>query len=136
MTFSQINWLAWAVGTVFAMVLGFLWYGPFFGKLWMGIMEKTGWKREEARGTGGMYALTLVTAAVSSYMLALIIRNLGVTEWWMGLVWGILVSLGVAAASSLNSSIFEGRRKSLWLLYGIYHVVLYGVLGLVFAVWR
>ena len=33
---ANLNWLAVIVGAVIAYGLGWLWYGPLFGKAWMG----------------------------------------------------------------------------------------------------
>jgi len=136
MVLYPLNWLAFVVGTAFTMVLGFLWYGPFFAKPWLAMMEKAGRKREDMQSGSALYLLAVLGAAVSSYVLAVLVRNLGATEWWQGLVWGVVVWVGAGAATSLNSSIFESRRKSLWLLYGCYQLVVYGALGVLFATWR
>ena len=38
MEFAQVNWIAIVIVAVFNMILGTLWYGPLFGKLWMRII--------------------------------------------------------------------------------------------------
>ncbi len=35
--FGGFNWWAILVATVVAFVLGGLWYGPIFGKAWLGV---------------------------------------------------------------------------------------------------
>jgi hypothetical protein len=35
MPWSQVNWIAVALGAVFNMVIGSVWYGPLFGNLWL-----------------------------------------------------------------------------------------------------
>jgi hypothetical protein len=134
--FLDVNWLAVVVGGVIFMVLGFLWYGPFFGKPWMAMMEKTGWKREQMRGTPVMYLVTLISALISSYVLALIIYKFNVTVWWHGLVYGAVVWVGIGATSMLTNSIFESRPKGLWALFGLYQLVVSMGLGVIFTVWR
>jgi hypothetical protein len=137
MSLLQVNWLAVMAGAIISIVLGFLWYGPFFGKIWLGIMEtKMGKKRDQMRGSGGVYVLTLIAALVGAYVLDLIIRRFGITEWYKGLGYGALVWIGVGAASSLSNAIFENKPYSLWLLYGLYQLVIYAGLGALFTVWR
>ncbi len=41
MPFCQVNWIAVVVGTIFNMFLGFMWYGPLFGPLWLKLISKT-----------------------------------------------------------------------------------------------
>jgi hypothetical protein len=136
MSLFQINWIAWIIGAVVFMALGFLWYGPFFGKPWIAIMEKTGWKREQMRGSPGMYVVTFICALVSSYALALIIRKWGVSLWWKGLLYGGGIWVGVGATAMLTNSVFENRPKGLWLLFSLYQLVVYAGMGVVFVVWR
>ena len=57
-----MNWIAIVVATAAAMVIGFLWYGPVFGKAWMAL---------SGRGMGGssagpLYALTALAAFVEA----------------------------------------------------------------------
>ncbi len=136
MQFGQINWIAWVLGALAFMGVGTLWYGPLFGKPWMAMMEKTGWKRGQMQPSPGMYLLTLVCSLVASYVLAVLIRSLGITEWWRGLITGAIIWVGVGSATQLTNSIFESRPKSLWALFTLYELVLFAGLGVVFAVWR
>mgnify|MGYP001090013640 CR=1 FL=1 len=39
--FGRVNWIAVVLGGVFSMILGFLWYGPLFGKLWLRTIGST-----------------------------------------------------------------------------------------------
>jgi hypothetical protein len=32
---ENINWIAFVVAALSTLVVGFLWYGPLFGKAWM-----------------------------------------------------------------------------------------------------
>ncbi len=136
MSLFQINWIAWIIGAAAFMALGFLWYGPLFGKPWIAMMEKTGWKRDQMRANPGMYVVTLICALAASYVLALLIRKWGVVAWWKGLLYGGIIWIGVGASAMLTNSVFEGRPKGLWLLFSLYQLVLYAGLGVLFAVWR
>lgn len=118
------------------MALGFLWYGPLFGKPWLAIMKKKGFKREQMRASPGMYVLALLCALVASYVLAVVIRSLGITVWWNGLITGAILWIGVGAAAMLTNSIFESEPKGLWALFSLYELVMFAGLGVVFAVWR
>ena len=136
MSLLNVNWLAVVVGAAINMVIGFLWYGPLFGKLWTGMMEKTGWKRDQARGNLVLYLLNLVVAFVASYVLALILRKFGISQWWKGLGYGAIVWVGVGATGTLTSSLFESRPKGLWLLFALYQFVVYAGLGVMFTLWK
>jgi biotin transporter BioY len=79
MQFAQVNWLAVIVGTVFNMVLGFLWYGPILGKPWLAAMEKMGKKRTDMKMSAVSFLLPLIGAFVSCLVLDLIIIAFGTT---------------------------------------------------------
>jgi hypothetical protein len=52
---EAINWLAVLLAAVAHQAIGFLWYGPLFGRLWM---ERRGLSREQvAAGDGGAIAV-------------------------------------------------------------------------------
>jgi hypothetical protein len=136
MQFSQVNWLAVIVGTVFTMALGFLWYGPFFGKPWMAAMEKAGRKREDMKMSAAGFILPLAGAFLSAIVLDLVIIAFGGGDWWMGLVVGVVVWIGVGASATLTAGVFEARPTALWTIGFFYFLVDYGVLGALFAVWK
>jgi hypothetical protein len=131
--FAQVNWIAIVLGAVFSMLLGFLWYGPLFGRLWL---RSIGKKEEELSGNPGMYVFAFLGALVSAYVLAVLIGALGITVWWRGVVLGAVVSVGIGSMAALVNGIFHRISAVAWLLFALYQLVLNAVEGLVFAVWR
>ena len=131
--FGQVNWIAVVLGAVFSMLLGFLWYGPLFGKLWL---RSIGKKEEELSGGAGMYIFAFLGALVSAYVLAVLVGALGVTVWWRGAVLGAVVSVGIGSMAALVNGIFHRIPGVAWLLFALYQLVLNAAEGLVFAVWR
>src|SRR5258708_15873212 len=67
-----INYLAVLVAALLSMPIGFLWYGPLFGKPWMKEMGMTKEKMTEAKkkGMGKSYLLMFLGSLVMSYVLA------------------------------------------------------------------
>jgi hypothetical protein len=131
--FGQVNWIAVVLGAVFSMLLGFLWYGPLFGKLWL---RSIGKKQEELSSNAGMYVLGFLGALVSAYVLAVLVGALGITVWWRGAVLGAVVSVGIGSMAALVNGIFHRIPGVAWLLFAVYQLVLNAAEGLVFAVWR
>jgi hypothetical protein len=136
MQFSQVNWLGVIVATVFTMALGFLWYGPFFGKPWLAAMEKMGKKREDMKMSAAGFVLPLIGAFISALVLDIIIIAFGGGDWWMGLAVGVVVWIGVGASATLTAGVFEGRPAGLWIIAFFYFLVVYGALGVLFTVWK
>jgi hypothetical protein len=134
--FDHVNWLAVIVGTAFNMILGFLWYGPFFGKPWLAAMEKMGKKRQDMKMSGTQFMRPLIGPFLSALVLNLIIIAFGSGDWWMGLLLGAVVWVGVGASATLTSGVFESRPAALWIISFFYFLVIYGALGVLFTVWK
>ena len=59
----DINWLALVAAALSTLVVGFLWYGPLFGKAWM---KETGITEEQAqKGMPLRFGLSVVLAFVA-----------------------------------------------------------------------
>ena len=129
---TQVNWIAVIVGGIFNMVFGSLWYGPLFGQAWLRAIGK---KQEDIQSSPTIYILPFLAGVASAYVLAVIISGLGVTAWWQGLIVGAIVWVGIGSAATLTTGTFEGQPRAAWLLFALYQLVVYGVLGVVFVLW-
>lgn len=132
MPFAQVNWIAVLIVAVFNMILGTLWYGPFFGKLWMRLIGKT---REELQSSAGMYVFSFLAALAAAYVLNVLVVGLGLNTWWWGAVAGAVVWVGMGAAGTLTFSIFNGPTPGAWLLFSLYGLVVYTAGGILFVLW-
>ena len=130
--FTEVNWIAVIVGGIFNMAFGTLWYGPLFGKGWLRIIGKTS---DEIRSSGTMYILPLVAGLVSSYLLAALIAGLSIALWWQGALMGAILYLGIGSTATLTTGTFEGSPRGAWLLFTLYQIIVFAVLGLVFVLW-
>ena len=138
-----VNYVAVLVGAVFSMFLGFLWYGPLFGKTWA---QLQGWTEESmaaAKARGGMgkkYALMFVGSLVMSFVLAhalifasVYLQASGVSA---GLTAGFWNWLGFIAPVTLSSVLWEGKPWKLWLINNAYYLVYLMAAGVLLAVWK
>ncbi len=132
MDFSSVNYIAVALGAVFNMVLGTLWYGPLFGSLWLKLISK---KKEDIKGSPWLYIASFVAAFAAALALALVVNAFGYTSFFQGLLTGAVVWLGLVATVTLTYSIFEGPPLKVWLLFIAYQLVIFALEGGVFAVW-
>jgi hypothetical protein len=132
-SFANVNWLAVLVGVIFSNALGFLWYGPFFSKPWTALIGK---RPEEMQASPTMYVVTVVTSAISMVALDLLAIAMGGTGLLQGALAGAFIWIGVGATASYVSNLFEGRPRGLWYINAGYNLVVFVVMGAVFAVWR
>lgn len=132
MAFPSINWIAVVVGAVINMFVGFLWYGPLFGKTWLRWIGK---RQEEIESEPSLYLLSAVAALFSSFVLALAVGAFAAGTALGGALVGGLVWLGIGAMGTFVYSLFEGPPLNVWALHASYQLVVFTVLGGMFAVW-
>lgn len=143
-----INLWAVLVAAIIANILGFLWYGPVFGKYWMGLMgmdnspEGMAAAKAKAKANGGMtksYIQMFIGTLVMSYVLSAVVffTYLFFLEWGAlaGPAVGFFAWLGFVAPVTLNTVLFEGKSWRLWVLNNGYYLVAFMVMGLTFMVW-
>tara|TARA_Y100000310_G_C20701283_1_gene830146 strand:+ start:5927 stop:6328 length:402 start_codon:yes stop_codon:yes gene_type:complete len=131
------NIIALLVAAIVAQVLGMLWYGPVFGKKWLGFM---GWSQKEAdkrmkEGKKNMlYAF--IGSLVMAYVLASFIGNLGTVGFSAGAMIGFWIWLGFLATTQIGSVLWEGKPKGLYYLNTLYSLVNLAIMGGILAAWQ
>ena len=135
MAFSLVNWWAVLAATALNMFVGFLWYGPLFGQVWLSLMGK---RREELSGSNNplTYVYPMLGAFVSALVLAMTLSLLRVFTWWAGAGWGAMLWFAFGGTGLLTTGSFEDRRGGLSWLFIAYMVVVHAAEGAMFAVWR
>lgn len=129
----DLNWFAVVVAAVAQMILGFLWYGPVFGKTWLAAMGKT---QDQLSGAGMAGAVSAGAALITAIALGLVINNAGATTIGDGVVWGIILSAGLVVTSQISNAMYEQRSGTVVLLYASYQVVGTAVMGAIIAGWQ
>jgi len=141
----HVNYLAVGAAMVASMVIGFLWYGPIFGKAWM---KEMNWPPDHKPGPGVMrraMILMVISTFLTAYVLAhevLIWRpsvwNVGADspDYIYGFFAAFFVWLGFFVPGLLNQVGWEGKS---WKLFGInaaHHFVNLQVVGMILAYCR
>lgn len=134
--FDGINYWAVAVAWLINVAIGALWYSPSgFGKRWekytginiLKIPEK------EATKIIGFVALSAVFQAMT---LAVIINSLHVTTATNGLLVGVVLWLGLTAATTVGVTLYSLRSwKFLW-LNSSYFLLVMAVNSVILAIWQ
>ncbi|MGD8622391.1 MAG: DUF1761 domain-containing protein [Anaerolineales bacterium] len=132
-SFAAVNWLAVVVGMVLSMAMGALWYGPLFGNLWLRLIGKTA---DEIEGDPMDYLKTAVAAFIAMLFLDLVVASFGAQSLADGVVVGALTFIGFGATLTFVYTTFEGPDERVWLLYAAYQLVVFVIMGGVFAVWN
>ena len=132
-----INYLAVLVAAVASMVVGFLWYGPLFGKQWVKLMKIDDKKIKEAKqkGMGKTYFLAFLTTLVMSYVLAHFVDYVEAKTIADGVILGFWIWIGFLATTQIGSVFWEGKPVKLYLINTSHYLVALAVMAAILAVW-
>ena len=132
----DINYLAVLVCSVVPMLIGFIWYGPLFGKAWMAAVGKTEEEIKKDFNPAKTYGLTVVTNFVVAYVLARIMGYAGASTIVDGLMIALLCWLGFTAGTFYINDLFERKPSGLLLINIFYHLVVVLVYSVILSVWK
>lgn len=137
-----INYLAVLLAAVASIVIGFLWYGPVFGKPWMKLMgfSKDDIEKAKKKGMTQTYVIMILGSLVMSYVLA------HTTEFAMtytktysimgGLMSGFWTWLGFMAPIQMDEVLWGGKPWKLYFLNTGYRLASLLAMGVIIATWR
>jgi hypothetical protein len=121
-----INWWAIVASIVASVVLGFIWYGPLFGKQWMalsGIAMPA--ERPPFSKMVKPITLSLVGTLFASYVL-----SAGVVGGALGgMLAGFFAWIGFVVPVNLNFVAWEGKPWTLFAIHAGYWLVLLVAVG-------
>ena len=128
----DINLLAVLVAAVAGFMVGGLWYGPLFGKIWQaetGVTEEKAKDANMPRLFGTVFILNLFAAYVLGHVLATYNHPaIGVSMMISG---GI--GLGFVATAIGVNYLFSQKSLRLFVIDASYWTVIYTVMGAVFG---
>jgi len=131
-SFSEINWLAVAVLTVFSFMLGAFWHSVLFNKAWKED-SKSEYNSENRGKPGKLFGLAGISHVVAVIALALLIGHQSTAI--CGLLYGLTVSIVWVSTSIGVTYLFVGRSFRLFLIDAGFYVVFYTIAGLILAIW-
>jgi hypothetical protein len=122
----EVSWLGIIIAAVVSFIVGFLWYGPLFGKLWMKLNNVTmkDIQKDKERGMGWRLILALITSAVTAWAIGVLLVSTGTTTLAgaFGLV--VLVWLGFLVATTLLGSVMWDQKSwGLFFFNAIYWLI-------------
>ena len=119
-----INYWAVLVAAIVSFVVGWLWYGPLFGKMWKGLM---GYTDESIKAMAMKPATSMfwgfVTALITAYVLAYFLALSGVSTVEGACTLAFWIWLGFFATVALGSVLWEGKPIKLFILNAAHQLV-------------
>lgn len=137
-----INYLAVVVAALSQMVVGSLWFGPLFGKLWMSLsgIKEADINAAKNRGMTMTYVVAFIGSLVMSYVLAhaLVFASayLDVYGVQAGLTAGFWNWLGFIAPVTLGIVLWDGKSWKLWFLTNAYWLLSLLIMGTILSLWQ
>jgi len=142
MFLANLNWLAIVVATLAAFIAGAIWFGPkTFYPVWWKLMGK---EVNTEPGSGTNMAVVFGATALGAFVEAVAVASVihfvaaGQSDFGAlqgGLV-GLLLGVGLAAASSLSHRLFAGSGFRVWLIEVGSDVINLTIMGLIIGSWR
>jgi len=133
-----MNYLAVVAAAIVSMVIGSIWYGPLFGKMFQQAMGMDKWSPErqaaEKKKMGKLYALQLAASLVMFYVLAAFVDKTGALSMSGGIATAFWAWLGFAMPVQLGSAIWGGNMKLFYLAAGNMLVTLLAA-GAIIGAW-
>jgi hypothetical protein len=133
----DVNWVAILGAGIVSMILGFIWYGPLFGKQWMKLTGLTKKDAEKAKkkGMGKTMLAGFIATLVTAFVLVHILVLAGSNTFGDGVMTGFWIWLGFFAPVMLGMVLWEGKPVNLYLLNVLYWLVNLAVMGGLLVVW-
>jgi hypothetical protein len=141
----HLNHLAIAAGVLSNLVIGFLWYGPIFGKAWM---KEVGMAPDHKPARGAM-ARGMILMIVGSFLMAFVLsHDVAVwrpSTWKAGVdqssaVYGFFAAfftwIGYFVPQLLGTVAWEGKSWKLFAINAGYWFVALLAVGMILAFWR
>lgn len=131
----DVNWLAILVAVIANMVVGAVWYGPFFGQRWM---NELGLSMEDIQGgqTWQPYLIAILNSVLMAFVMANVITWTGVTGIGGGLLLALVMWIGFNGFAFATNHAFEGRSLQLWFINSGTYLAGLLVMGAILALWQ
>lgn len=139
-----MNFIAIVVAALAAFVIGFLFHGPLFGKVWMRLADVHPTGNEKLSDMWGQMLLNLLANIVTAGVMSLIFWGVfsspymnpsAVSNVFRGAIWGVWIWLGFIVTSSSMDVIWMKRSVKLWLFECMASLVSFAAMGAILAGW-
>ena len=132
---GSINYLAVVVAALSSFIIGWLWYGPLFGKPWMKLNGFTSEKIKE----GGIsmpviMVVNFIATLLSAFALAMFLG--AESDLWFGIFAGIMIAIFWIGTGRLNDVLYERKPWGLFLINVGYNLVIYIIMGAIIGGWH
>jgi hypothetical protein len=134
-----VNIWAVIVSAIASMVIGSVWYGPLFGKMFMKEMGMDQWSAEKQAAMKKDMMLTYLWQFIASLVMFYVLGRLMFEVNHLSVVGGLKTSflawLGFVVPLALGNALWGGKMKLFWLSIGNMLITLL-VAGMIIGAWH
>jgi hypothetical protein len=129
---GNLNLLSILVAALCGFMVGGLWYGPLFGKIWQ---RQIGLSDDQLKSGNAakIYGLAFLFSILSAVMLAHLYSRTGVTELHIMVMMSVGIALGFIVPAIGTNYLFGHKSGTLFAIDAGYWIAFYAAMGLVFA---
>lgn len=122
------------VSAVAYYLLGWFWYGALFGKTWTALTHAAPSTTNSSDPVP--YIVAAATSLVLAYATAIMLDRNEDRTAAQGARFGLFLSIGLVASTTLETNLFEGRPVTLWLINAGYVVIGLTMIGAIVGGWK
>jgi hypothetical protein len=135
----MVNYWAVLVCAIASMVVGSIWFGPLFGKMYMGLMGMDQWSPEKRAEMKKSMTLTYIWQFIASlvmfYVFAYLAGRLNIMTVMGYLKLAVLAWIGFIVPLKLGDALWGGKMAMFWLAIGNSLITLL-VGGAILGMWK
>jgi len=130
---ASLNWLAAAVGGLAYFMIGWLWYGPLFGKAWM---KEKGMEEHPEPPNPAIFIYSLILQVIAGISIGLFITALSIDTASGGLYVGLAAGAGFVLTTVGINGLYNDMSLQLFVIDGGYHLAGFAAAGLIIGLWQ
>jgi Protein of unknown function (DUF1761) len=129
---ANANLMAILIAALSGFLVGGLWYGPIFGKIWR---KEAGITKQQmgAINPVKLFGLTFALSVVSAIFLGHLLASTGVTKPHIVMMISVGVALGFIIPALGINYLFSNKSGKLFAIDAGYWIVFYAAMGAVFV---
>ena len=140
--FSHINFVAVLVAAVAAFGIGAVWFGPrTFFPVWWKAMGRDVNEKPGGENMGVVFGATFLGQLAQAFAVSIVVamqadrggQTLGAFD---GVLIGLLLGIGIAAAASLSHRLFAGQNFKVWAIEVGADIVSITTMAIIISAWR
>ena len=114
----SVNYLAVIVAAIASFIIGWIWYGPLFGKAWMRINKIGPKEMAEAkkRGMAKPLIVSIIASLLMAYVLALFVNFGGAASAMIGITVGFWIWIGFLITTRIDPVLWKGEPIGSYLI--------------------